>query len=108
MDRASKESTGELFEKSESRTEDLIAMLTKVQKNVHKFKDTDGIEHCYEKKIVSGDNKTEKNMFYSILRELFNSISFNSNLLVKLESSVLCLGYRLVGLTFLCWLLLSL
>ena len=68
MNGASREFTGDLFTQSESRTEDLITMMSKFQKNVHRFADTNGDEHCYEKKIVSGDNKTEKNRHYGILR----------------------------------------
>ena len=68
MNKKSEEFTGQLFTLSESSTEDLIKMMSEVQINVHTFKDSDGREHCYEKKIVSGDNKTEKNMHYGILR----------------------------------------
>ena len=70
MDKKSKEFTGELFTKSESKTEDLITMMSKIQLDVHKFKDELGVHHCYERKIVSGDNKTEKNMHYGILRKV--------------------------------------
>ena len=68
MDKKSEEFTGQLFTLSESSTEDLIKMMADVQINVHTYKDSNGREHCYEKKIVSGDNKTEKNMHYGILR----------------------------------------
>ena len=68
MSEKSYEFTGNLFTKSESRTEDLINMMAEVQLNVPTFDDAEGEKHCYEKKIVSGDNKTEKNMFYGILR----------------------------------------
>ena len=68
MSEKSLEFTGNLFTQSESRTEDLIDMMAKVQLNVQTFDDTAGEKHCFEKKIVSGDNKTEKNMFYGILR----------------------------------------
>ena len=68
MDKKSEEFTGNLFTRSESNTEDLIEMMSEVQLNVHTYKDIAGNEHCCEKKIVSGDNKTEKNMFYGILR----------------------------------------
>ena len=74
MDSRSKEFTGNLFTLSESRTEDLITMMSEVQLNVHTFTDDEGVEHCYEKKIVSGDNKTEKNMTYGILR--FDKVIF--------------------------------
>ena len=70
MDTKSQEFTGKLFTKSESRTEDLISMMSEVQLNVNTFEDDEGVTHCYEKKIVSGDNKTEKNMHYGILRLL--------------------------------------
>ena len=74
MDEKSEEYTGNLFTKSESRTEDLITMMAEVQLNVHTFVDKKGDEHCHEKKIVSGDNKTEKNMHYGILRLTCNTI----------------------------------
>ena len=70
LDKKSMEFTGELFTKSESKTEDLITMMSQVQLDVHKFKDDLGVQHCYERKIVSGDNKTEKNMHYGILRKV--------------------------------------
>ena len=41
--------------------------MIEVQKNVNTFKGEDEVVHCYEKKIVSGDNKTEKNMHHGIL-----------------------------------------
>jgi hypothetical protein len=70
MSAKSSEFTGELFTKSESRTEDVIAMMTEVQeKFTHKFRNNDaGNTECFEKKVLSGDNKTEKNSFYGILR----------------------------------------
>ena len=77
MDRKSQEFTGELFTKSESRTEDLITMMSKVQLNVNTYADNEGALHCYERKIVSGDNKTEKNMHYGILRLIMQSIELN-------------------------------
>ena len=43
-------------------------MMTKIQEAVHTYEDEFGEAHCYERKIVSGDNKTEKNMHYGILR----------------------------------------
>ena len=67
MDGKSEEFTGHLFTKSESSTQDLIDMMSEIQLNVHTYKDTDETEHCYEKKIVSGDQKTEKNMHFGIL-----------------------------------------
>ena len=69
MSGKSAEFTGELFTKSESRTEDVIAMMDEVQdKFTHKFRDMDGEVQCFEKKVISGDNKTEKNSYYGILR----------------------------------------
>jgi hypothetical protein len=65
----SSEFMGDLFTKSESRTEDVIAMMSEVQdKYTHKFTDNFGKTGCFEKKVLSGDNKTEKNSFYGILR----------------------------------------
>ena len=69
MSTKSTEFTGELFTKSESRTEDVIAMMNEVQdKYTHKFTGKDGEIESFEKKVLSGDNKTEKNSFYGILR----------------------------------------
>ena len=65
----SAEFTGDLFTKSESKTEDLIGMMSELQdKFVCKDSYFDGINKCYEKKIIGGDNKTEKNSVYGILR----------------------------------------
>ena len=72
MDRKSREFTGDLYTKSESKVEDLISMMSEVQLNVHQMNVGDEV-HCYEKKIVSGDNKTEKNMYYGILRRVVNN-----------------------------------
>ena len=60
MNGKSEEFTGPLFTKSESRTEDLVEMMSEIQLNVPTYTDSLGLEHCFEKKIVSGDNKTEK------------------------------------------------
>ena len=68
MDSKTEEVTGTLFTKSESRTEDLIEMMQQVQSNIHTYEDDDGKARCYERKIVSGDSKTEKNMHYAIQR----------------------------------------
>ena len=68
MNKKSEEFTGNLFTLSENSTEDLIKMMQEVQLNVHTYKDDLGHEYCHERKIVSGDNKTEKNMHYGILR----------------------------------------
>ena len=68
MNKKSEEFTGNLFTLSENSTEDLIKMMQEVQLNVHTYKDDRGQECCHERKIVSGDNKTEKNMHYAILR----------------------------------------
>jgi hypothetical protein len=73
MSMKSDEFTGPLFTMSESKTEDLIKMMSEVQeKFVHKFLNSSGEVDCYEKKILSGDQKTEKNSFYAILRYVVN------------------------------------
>ena len=60
--------TGELYTKSESKTEDLVMMINDIQdKYAHKFSGPNGIE-CYERRILGGDNKTEKNSHHGILR----------------------------------------
>ena len=77
MDAKSEEYTGQLFTKSESNTEDLIAMMTEIQKKyVHTYEDHKGKVRCFERKIISGDNKTEKNSTYGILRFTFDDIFF--------------------------------
>ena len=81
MDRRSVEFTGKLYTKSESNMEDLISMMMDVQLDVNTYEDLEGKKHCYEKKIVSGDNKTEKNMHYGILskrdeNEEYDSLEF--------------------------------
>ena len=63
----STEFSGELFTKSESNTEDLITMIEDVQrKYISKHEDSLGSFNCYERKILSGDNKTEKNSHHGI------------------------------------------
>ena len=61
--------------------EDLISMMMDVQLDVNTYEDLEGKKHCYEKKIVSGDNKSEKNMHYGILckrdeNEEYDSLGF--------------------------------
>ena len=71
MDQKSEEYTGDLFTKSETRTEDLIDMMTIIQqKYVHKKPDRDA---CYERRILSGDQKTEKNCHFGILSKMDES-----------------------------------
>ena len=78
MDAKSEEFTGDLYTKSESNTEDLIGMMSEIQeKYVHKFEDQDGTGFTFERKILSGDNKTEKNQTYGILRLIFDDFSYN-------------------------------
>ena len=75
MDSKSEEFTGELFTKSETKTEDLISMMSDIQeKYVHTFQDEEGNVKVYEKKILSGDNKTEKNQTYGIIRLICDEI----------------------------------
>ena len=69
MAQKSEEFTGELFTKSESNTEDLVSMMQDLQlKYPHTYTGDDGTTCCYEKKVIGGDNKTEKNSHYGILR----------------------------------------
>ena len=59
MESKSEEFTGDLYTKSEGNTQDLIEMMSEIQsKYVHTFEDKKGQKKCYEKKILSGDNKT--------------------------------------------------
>ena len=63
-----KKFTGELFTKSESKIEDLVDMMSTLQdKYTHKYEDGTEIK-CYERKVISGDNKTEKNSHHGIIR----------------------------------------
>ena len=78
MDAKTTEFTGDLFTKSESSTEDLITMMIEVQKNVNVYVDENDVVHCFEKKIVSGDNKTEKNMHHGILSKTDESCEEDS------------------------------
>ena len=86
MKEKSSEFTGDLFTKSESKTEDLIVMMTEVQdKYIQKFSDDLGKTGCFERKVLSGDNKTEKNSFYGILRyrSSVHSFSPRNNIIIK-------------------------
>ena len=69
MSKKSEEFTGDLFTKSESNTQDLLEMMVQVQdKYVHKYIDASNNINCFEKKVLSGDQKTEKNSYFGILR----------------------------------------
>ena len=69
MTKKSEEFTGELYTKSESNTDHLIDMIDDFQqKYVHVVKHEDGSQTCFERKILSGDNKTEKNQTYGKMR----------------------------------------
>lgn len=69
MSRKSTEFTGNLYTKSESNTEDLISMMEEIQEEyIPTYEDSLGNTKCFEKKILSGDNKTEKNSHHGILR----------------------------------------
>ena len=50
-------------------------MMSEVQESVHTYVDEEGKTHCYERKIVSGDNKTEKNMHHGILRYRYRRLN---------------------------------
>ena len=54
--------------RSESKTEELISMMTEIQDAVHTYYDEFGETHCYERKIVSGTIKEKKNLHYGISR----------------------------------------
>ena len=54
--------------KSESNTDEIVSMMQDLQlKYAHTHKSGDS-NACFEKKVISGDNKTEKNSHYGILR----------------------------------------
>ena len=60
--------TGDLFTKSESNTEDVVSKLIEVRdKFAHSYTDELGNEKSYKKRVISGDNKTEKNSHHGIL-----------------------------------------
>ena len=72
MDSKSEEYTGELFTKSESRTEDLIDMMLLIQKKyVHTFEDKEGNIKCYEKKILREVFKTKYQILFYFYPVLF-------------------------------------
>ena len=50
MDKKSEEYTGNIFTKSECKTEDLVSMLAEIQKYVHTTDETE--KKCFEKKII--------------------------------------------------------
>ena len=68
MTKKSEKFSGNLYMLSESKTEELLLILEDMQKFVHKYEDASGNVHCYSKKVFSGDQKTEKNSTYAILR----------------------------------------
>ena len=69
MSQKSKEFSGDLYTKSESNTEDILSMISEVQQNyAHKYADEFGSYKCFERKVLSGDNKTEKNSHHGIIR----------------------------------------
>lgn len=69
MNMKSEEFTEDLHTKSESNTEDLIDMMLAVQsKYVPTTTNAEGSVICHERKIFSGDNKTEKNQTSGITR----------------------------------------
>ena len=65
----SDEYSGDLFTRSESNTEDLVYMMEEVQDSyVHKYVGPEKEVECFERKVLSGDNKTEKISHYGIIR----------------------------------------
>ena len=86
----SEEFTGDLFTKSESNTEDIVSMMQDIQlKATHTYAEDDGSICCYEKKVISGDNKTEKNSHYGILRFV---ILLHHNCFSYFDQSVSCIS----------------
>ena len=77
MNEKSSEYTGVLFTKSETNTEDLVSMMADVQlKTVHTYTDETEKEQCFQRKVISGDNLTEKNMHHGIIRYFDHPIAF--------------------------------
>ena len=60
MDQKSEEFTGTLFTKSESRTEDLVQMMSEIQMEVAMYTDLDGKQHCFEKKLSVETTKQKR------------------------------------------------
>ena len=67
MKSKSDEYTGDIFEKSEVRTEDLISMLEEYQKEMVLQRESDGEMKALYRRQLSGDQKTEKNTHYAVL-----------------------------------------
>ena len=78
MKKKTEEFTGKIYEKSENRTEDLISMLDEYQNEmVLKNSDTNGCNKVMYRRQLTGDQKTEKNMHYAILRKDIKSIQID-------------------------------
>ena len=68
MDRKTEEFTGKIYEKSENKIDELISMLEEYQNSlVINGEDDTGSKVMYRRQLT-GDQKTEKNTHYAILR----------------------------------------
>ena len=65
MNQKSEEFTGDIYEKSESKTEELIQMISEYQHEMALVEDESG--RAYVRRQLSGDQKTEKNSTFAIL-----------------------------------------
>ena len=67
MDKKSTEYTGKIYEKSENKSEDLISMIEDYQ-NTMVVKSNDNDHKTIYHRQLTGDQKTEKNTHFAILR----------------------------------------
>ena len=69
MSMKSEEFTGQIFDKSENKTEDLISMIEEYQRKMNLIAKADNNQSriAYRRQLT-GDQKTEKNTHYAILR----------------------------------------
>ena len=96
MKSKSKVFSGTFYPKSESSQEDMIMILDDIQSKytpLYSVGYTDTVQ-CYEKKIISGDQKSEKNAHYAILRyikfELRNYAQYGNFFYIFQYKSFLC------------------
>ena len=68
MTQKSEEFTGVIYEKSECKTEDLISMISDYQKEMVHINKATGVScQAFDRRQLTGDQKTEKNSHFAIL-----------------------------------------
>ena len=70
MEKKSTEYTGQIYEKSENKSEDLISMIEEYQ-NSMVIKSNHSDHKIFYRRQLTGDQKTEKNTHFAILRYNF-------------------------------------